>query len=1449
MSLATKAAALAARFRARRAAGTDRRAPGMRPESASRPERPEAAFRPERPEAAFRPERPEAAFRHRLRLLAGCLLLGAIAFNTAPGMLISETKMDMAVNPLGFLERALHLWDDAYFGHLQNQAYGYLFPMGPFYVVLDAAGVPAWAIQRLWMTLVLCAAFLGTERLARALGVGTPGTRVLAGLGYALAPHALALIGFNSSEFQPSAVLPWILLPLVYGSRDDGTSPRRAAALSAVAFTFAGGVNAAAELAVLVVPGLYLLTRSAGPRKRALLAWWLGCVAAVSMWWLVPLLLLGRYIFSFLPFIETAEVTTGVTSLLNVLRGTSSWLAHLVENGTPWLPAAYEQATRPWLVAVTAAVAALGLAGLLRRDTPERAFLALCVLAGVAIVTAGHAGTLAFPWAEQVRDAFDGVLAPFRNLHKFDALIRLPLALGLAALPLRLPHPARPRVALPGPAVLAAAAVVCALAPVATAGVTPPGPFPDLPSYWRDAAAWLNRNAGEHMVLVVPGSKRGEYQWGRPLDEPMQMLLTARWATHSNVPWGSAGLARLLQAIDERIANGTGSAGITLALRRIGVRYLLVRNDLARDTLGTAWPARVHQALEDSGGLRRVAEFGPFVGERSGGIASGWWDQPYRALEVYEVPDPAPVAAVLPAGAAVRTAGSPEGVLDLADAGVLTDDAPVLLGDDAGAPETPDARTVLTDTLRRRDLVYGDVRRSAGATLPAGEAARTTDLLDPNWAKAAAAARLLGVAAITASSAASDVTAPPAIREPGRQPYAAFDGDPRTSWRSDGWRGPVGEWLQVEFTAPTRLPYLEIAFERNLIGPAVTEIALETDAGTRRVAVLPTDAPQRVEPPSGPTRRLRIRVTKVAGRGAAGAGGRVGVTEVTLPGVRPERTLAVPGLPGDGTADVVLLAAQDGAPACMRGSSSWSCSRRLEILREDGYGFDRTFPVPHEETRSVTGRAVLTDPATADRIVNLPKRYPHVTASSTATGHPAALGRAAFDGDLKTIWYADPADRRPALDIDLGRSRRVSEIRLLFPDSHLGKPPVKVTIRTDTHAVQAWVGGDGWIHFPEMTVRRLRIEFTAAASRAVEVADITIPGVRPLGPPGDVPLRLPCGFGPTLTVGGRTVQTRIVDGTLDDVLNGRPLGFAACARVRLAPGPARVTAAATDPYRVRSVVLARADRAPGARAVPATVSGTGAVRAAAATVLAWGPQERRLRVAAPSASSPAYLVVNENHNAGWQAYLGGTRLAPARLDGWRQAWVLPAGASGTVELRYEPEPAYRVALLAGLGLVLAVVVLALVPGRRGRRPAPVGAARIDVRWAWPLAPLAGLWTGGVAGAAVATLAALAVWWARRVRSARHAIDGSPLHRVARALLSPWTPAALLALAGLGAALGGSAGIAPPAGLVPELLCLAVLGGIVAAVPGDGPRPAAPQAPAACGPGGAPGDASYAEAPR
>ncbi|MDP9862681.1 MULTISPECIES: alpha-(1-_3)-arabinofuranosyltransferase domain-containing protein [Streptosporangium] len=1362
-----------------------------------------------------------ARLRHRLHMLAGCLLLGAIAFNTSPGQVISETKLDMALNPLGFLARAVHLWDGAFFGHLQNQAHGYLFPMGPFYALFQALDMPPWNIQRLWMTLVLCTAFAGVERVARAMGAGTPATRVLAGLAYALAPHAIALIGVNSSEFQPSAVLPWILLPLVHGTRPQA-SPRRAAALSALAFLFAGGVNAVAELAVLVVPLLYLLTRRGGRRRRRLLLWWLGCVGAVSMWWLAPLLVMGRYIFSFLPFIETAGATTSVTSLINVLRGTSSWIAFLPVDGEAWLPAAFAQATGPVLIALTALAAGCGLAGIAARATPERAFLAISLLVGVVIVSAGHADALAHPWTGQVRALLDGPLAPFRNLHKFDALIRLPLALGLAALPLTAPARLRR-------AVLAATAGLVALTtlPVA-AGITPTGAFAEIPSYWRDAATWLNHNTGDGMVLAVPGSRRGEYLWGRPMDEPMQSLLTVRWATHTNVPWGSPGLARLVQAVDERFATGRGSPGLTSALRRIGVTHLLVRNDLARQSLGTAWPARVHQILTDSAGLRRVAAFGPEVGARSSPTAAGWVEQPYPALEVYAVPDPAPPVATVPRDGTLRVAGAPEAALALAEEGLLDDDRPMMIGDEPGTATTPPGRRVVTDTLRRREIVFGDLRRIATATLTEEqplERGRQSDLTDPAWTAATATARYSGIEDVRASSAESGIGAAGG-RDPGRQPYAALDGDPRTGWRSDGWNGAVGEWLEARFVERVDVPRITVAFEKGTLGPPVAEVALETEGGTRLLPVQETADPQLLHPPAGRTSWLRIRVTKLASEPRIRVGTRVGITEVAIPGVRATRSIAVPA---DGAEDpgTVLLTRQGAATACMRGSASWTCSPSLEITGEDGHGFDRTFAVRDDGERAVTGRAVLTDPLSARLLTTVPGVFPQVIASSTVTDHPAVLGRAAMDGDLTTLWYAQPLDRHPTLTVKLRKKITISQIMVLFPDSFLGQPPVKVSVSGGGRTVQGWIGADGRVAFSPIRTDRLEIGFTAPASRAIEVAEVTIPGVKPVGSLAPFPLRLPCGYGPTLAVNGNAVPTEIVAGTLDDAVNGRPLGYRACEPVELGTGTARVTAAATDAFRIESVVV----RSAAAQAAPRAVS------AAPVVAESWGQGERRVRV---STSVPSYLVVNENHNAGWQAYLDGRRLPPARLDGWRQAWELPAG-QGVVTMRYEPDSTYRTALFGGWVLVLLVAALALVRPSGAAPPPATAPAAVRAAWIWPLAPLVGLWTGGAAGAAIVT-GALALWaWLGAVARARHARLTS-LPGLAGAATTPWVLAVPPGLAGLALAAGtvyGGAGASaalagPLTGAVPQVLCLLTLAWLMASIPERVPAAPPPARPAPAG---------------
>jgi arabinofuranan 3-O-arabinosyltransferase len=1242
--------------------------------------------------------------RRSLWLVACCLLLAALAFVTRPGNIIADTKIDLAIDPLGFLRRALQLWDPAQLGQLQNQAVGYFFPMGPFFVLGKLAALPAWVVQRLWLTAVFVAAFLGTVRLSYRLGIGSPASRIAAGFAYALAPRGLSLMGINSSEFLPAAMLPLILIPLVrllrHGQEMSRRQKLRAAAQSGVAVALCGGINAAAVVGVLTVAVVYVLTGQRNWQRWRALAWWAPAIAVATWWWTVPLLLLGRFGVSILPYSESAAVTTSVTSLSDILRGTGDWTTYLVVNGMPWWPTGFHISTGALPTVLTGLVAVLGLAGMLSRRVPERRFLLWALLVGIVVISSGYVSGLGNPLAGVIDHVINGPLAPLRNIRKFDPLIRLPMALGLAQL-LGSVRFARVRAAV---AIVAATGLAGLAIPAAMTGLSADGDFPAIPSYWVSATNWLNAHATHQAVLAVPGANFGEYIWGRPMDDVLEAMFAGDWASTQLAVVGSPGSTRILEAVEQRVEAGEGSAGLTQLLAEMGVKYIVVRNDLLRSDLYGAWPARVLDALYSSPGLVKVAQFGTFpVGGTVPDDAVASFDTPVPPVEIFRVSSAQPVASVVPAAAAIRVYGGPESVLNLADSGVLKNH-PVLLNSDS--PDLRARQYVVTDSLRRIVRNFGEIRIDYSQTLSARDPATTIDAaddyLEQSWLPDEAVAQYHGIANVTASSSGSDMSALPGQSATGLNPFSAVDGNLNTMWESASLTGPVHQWLQVDFEHPVSPGVIHVAFaDSTSVGPPITQVDVQTAAGTMRESVRQTASSQPLTVPPGASRWLRIKVESVGAWAYPLAGTQAGIAEIAVPGIRATRTIDAPAvtIPGGAEPSVLLAKAEPQPSGCMLTTLRWVCSPSLIKPTEEQYGFDQEFTMARSFPARLSGLAVMTSARLIASHAYLGQQ-PTVTASSVYTTGPEDAPDSALDGNLTTSWISGATDANPVLKIRWHGARTLSGITVVRPPGAAG--PLQVLVTGSGGRLRGGIiGASGKLRFaPALRTNRLTLAFKPS-QLPLQISEVQIPGVQSLATFGTAPVNLRCGNGPTITVNGEVVRTRAT-GTVTDLLEGRPLAFAACSDVAVRTGHNDVVELAADPrgFDVQSVLVDPTG--------PAGLRADATTPVAPVATVTWSDSARLLRVAA---SQRSFLIVRQNFNAGWQASLGDRILAPVQLNGWEQAWLLPAGTHGLVKLTYVPDAVYRDALFGGLGSLALVFIVALVPLRRRKRRPPAAAER------------------------------------------------------------------------------------------------------------------------------------------
>ncbi|MEV8086073.1 DUF3367 domain-containing protein [Streptomyces nigra] len=1345
--------------------------------------------------------------RSRRWLLGFWAVVFALFLAVRPGRQTFDTKLGVTTDPGRFLGDLGQLWhDQGGFGGLQDQYAGYLWPMLPFHWLADTVGLPVWLAERLWMSLIVSVAFWGALRLAERLRVGNGGSRLVAATAYALWPVFTVVIGSTSAAALPGAFLPWVLLPLT----DERYSARVAALRSALVVPFMGGVNAASTLASLLPAALYLLSRPPGPRQRKLIAWWVPGVLLATAWWVIPLLLLGTYGENFLPYVESSQTTTDTMAATEALRGAGNWVAYL-HFGEAWLPAGRTVASAAVVIVCSALAAGLGLAGLARRDMPERRWLVLTALTVVPVLLAGYGGAFGAPFHGVVQDWLDGGLAPFRNIYKFQTGLALALVLGLAhlagvAAQARGARPVRGRRFAP----LAVAVLVLPglVWPYLNGSILNPGSYKEIPAYWRDTAGWMEKYSPDARVLVAPATAHGIHTWGTTIDQPLDVVAASRWAQRDYVPFGTPGNRRAMDAVEQALMTGSQVPGLADFLGRAGIRYVVVRNDLDPDQIGAVPTTTVKRTLEQSG-YERVTGFGPVM--TGGRIAP---DTPLqveglyarqRAVEIYrptgaDVPRPHQ-AGLLPVASAAVVSGGPEALLPLASE--LRGRAAVLTGDRHPGLGSPQVR-VTGDGMRRADTRFGlvdantsytytaDERNAPGASQDAGE--QPHQILPVTGLAHQTVAQLRGARSVTASSYGNWL-----FHLPQFDPVHAFDGDPGTAWAEGSAGSADGEWLRIAFAggAYDMPSSFEVApLPQDGVRAAPTRVRVETEKGTRDSVLRPDGAAQSVKAPAGATRWMKLTITDSVSRrsGLTGAG----FSDISLPDVQVTRLLRLPTDAGNSSADAEIVSLSRAADPTGLSATGTEA------------GLHRRFTTATAGTYEVRAQAVPVPGEALDRLLYTvaPEQRERITATADSTARLGAglSARNLTDGDLTTAWIAGD---RPVIHLSWPGKQAVGEI-VLAAAGGLSTRPTEVHISSPDGAAIAGVDKNGVVRFPPITTDRLDITITGSAPLTlhnpvvdedlrlpVGLTEAYVPALdryRTPQPETDREFTLPCGRGPVVAVDGELYETG-ARGTVRDLVERRRIDVTLCQRGRddaglsLSAGDHRVEGGDAGPLALTEVTLTR---------------GTVAEAPASArelTVRDWLGDRRTLTVGSGAAS---YLTMYENFNDGWRATLDGDELTPVRLDGWQQGWRIPAGAGGTVRLSYEPAVTYEAGLIgSAVGLALLV---GLVLWRR-REPNPDGPSAAP--------PLPGLWPGTVALTVVAVL--VAGWLALLVPA---------LALLAWRRHTLLVPIAFTALAGAGivAAAGGGEPVAAGRGAFGHTAQLLALIGLFAALVSVRERP-------------------------
>lgn len=978
---------------------------------------------------------------------------------TAMGQVGADTKTYLYLDPGKLLSDAPYVWDSQIgLGTVTHQNIGYLWPMGPFYWVMDAVSIPDWVAQRLWLGTVLFAAGMGVRYLLRTVDAGGLARRrgglLVAVLAYMLSPYLLDYSARISVLLLPWAALPWLIALTAQSLRAAGRSSAdpsrgwrrlgdrwRYPALFALVVVTVGGINATALIMVGFGPLLWVVhavwfAREVPLRKAVAACARIGVLTvATSLWWIAGLWAEGRYGLPVIRYTETYKTVASVSSAPEVLRGLGYWFFYGKDKLGPWVEpgVSYTEVIPTLALSYLLPIVALVAAALLRWK--HRLFFILLLVVGTLLAVASYPFDTPSP-VGSVFKAFtrtDTGLS-LRSTPRAAPLVILATAVflgaGVSAVGKRLPKYA-----------LGVTGLVCLLV-VANLPTLWTGDMvasnlkrsEDIPQYWNETAAYLDAQSHDTRILEVPGSDFASYRWGNTVDPITPGLTDRPYVARELFVWGAPASANLLNAYDRRFHEDTmDAAAISPIAQVMAAGDLVLRADLQYERFRTARPRDMWRLLNAAPGLDAPIAFGPtdpnvaipelpLIDEIE--LAAGHPTENPPAVSVFGVQNPFPILRTHAAERPLLVAGDGDGLVDAASLGILTARqasfyaASYPTAADGGFSTVYDqgADLLVSDTNRKRARRWGTLRETTGYTERAGEKPLVWDPNDQRLElfpgagdDAYTVTEQIGGATVTATSYGNPVTFTPNDRA-----VNALDGDLATAWRAGDGGDPRGETLFIDLAQPVTTDHVTLVQPTN--GPrnrwiTTAELTLTHPDGTTTTTEVElddqsrTDAGQVVSFPSQTITDLDIEITgtDLGVRPRYYGLSSVGFAEVRIDGVTVEELVRPP-------TDLLDRAGASSLDHRLSLLFTRLRSNPLEPVRTDEeLAMRRLVTLPVARSYALTGQARLSTYAREATVVDLllgttPSNGVTAVSDLRLPGSIADGGRWAIDGDPTTSW-------------------------------------------------------------------------------------------------------------------------------------------------------------------------------------------------------------------------------------------------------------------------------------------------------------------------------------------------------------------------------------------------------------------------------------------------------------